>query len=83
MKENRDHGFEDIFELFKRCKFSNCTHTNEPACAVQEAILEAILSEEHFHNYYREKNETEYISKQKNKTKARDYMKQRKLFRKP
>lgn len=32
--------------------------------------------------YYRDKNEFEYVWKQKNKTKAIDYMKQLKLFRK-
>lgn len=78
--ENLDNGFEDILELSMRCKFSNCTHTTEPDCAVKKAISEGILSEERFNNYYRIKHEAEYVSEQKNKTKAIDYMKQKKLF---
>jgi len=78
--ENLDNGFEDILELSTRCKFSNCTHTIEPDCAVRTAISEGSLSEERFNNYYRFKNEAKYVSKQKNKTKAIDYMKQKKLF---
>jgi putative ribosome biogenesis GTPase RsgA len=78
--ENLDDGFEDILELSKRCRFSDCTHTTEPDCAVKKAIAEDILSEERFNNYYKAKNEAEYVSEQKNKTKAIDYMKQKKLF---
>lgn len=78
--ENLDNGFEDILELSRKCKFSDCTHTTEPDCAVKKEISEGILSEERFNNYYRVKNESEYVFEQKNKTKAIDYMKQRKLF---
>jgi putative ribosome biogenesis GTPase RsgA len=78
--ENLDKGFEDILELSGSCKFSNCTHTNETDCAVKKAISVGILSKERFNNYFRDKNEAEYVSKQKNKTKAIDYMKQRKNF---
>lgn len=78
--ENLDNTFEDILELSKECKFSNCTHTTEHDCAVKKAISEGILSEERFNNYYRIKHEAEYVSEQKNKTKAIDYMKQKKLF---
>lgn len=78
--EDLDNGFEDILELSMRCKFSNCTHTTEPNCAVKKAISEGILSEGSFNNYYRFKNEAEYVSEQKNKTKAIDYMKQLQLF---
>lgn len=30
--------FADIEELAFRCKFRNCTHTNEPGCAIQKAL---------------------------------------------
>ena len=79
--KNLDHGFEDIIELSRSCKFSDCTHINEIDCAVKKAISEGTLPEERFNNYYSDKNEAEYVSKQKNKTKAIDYMKQRKLFK--
>jgi len=80
--ENLDNDFEDILELSRRCKFSDCTHTTEPECAVKKAIYEGILSEVRFNNYYRLKKEAEYVSEKENKTKAIDYMKQKKLFQK-
>ncbi|HFU7054537.1 TPA: hypothetical protein ACGN81_001462 [Bacillus cereus] len=80
--DNSDLGYADIEAIFKRCKFSNCSHTNEPHCAIKKAISDGILTEDIMNNYYRDKNEFEYVCKQKNKTKAIDYMKQLKLFRK-
>jgi putative ribosome biogenesis GTPase RsgA len=80
--ENIEDEYPKILDLSTRCKFTDCTHTSENDCAVKEAISKGILLEETFHNYYREKKEAEHISKQKNKTKAIDYMKQRKLFQK-
>jgi len=82
LEESLDFGFEDIVDLSRRCKFSDCTHTNEPHCAVKKAISDGTLCEDTFNGYYRNKNEAEYVSKQKNKTKAVDYMKQLKLFQK-
>ncbi|PEA93913.1 hypothetical protein CON66_20995 [Bacillus cereus] len=83
LEKNFDFGYEDIKEISMRCKFSNCSHTNEPNCAVKRAISDGALSEEVVNSYYRDFNEAHYVSKQKNKTKAIDYMKQLKLFTKP
>jgi ribosome biogenesis GTPase / thiamine phosphate phosphatase len=35
--------FADIDELAAQCRFGNCGHTNEPQCAVQEAIADGTL----------------------------------------
>lgn len=78
--ESLANGFEDIIEIGKQCKFPKCSHTTEPNCAIKKAISEGILSEERFNNYYRINKEVEHVCKQKNKTKAIDYMKQKKLF---
>jgi putative ribosome biogenesis GTPase RsgA len=82
-EDNLDIGFEDILDLTRECKFTNCTHTKEPNCAVKKAISEGVLSEEKFKAYYRQIKEEEHVLNQKNKTKAIDYMKQRKLFQEP
>ncbi|BCD67256.1 ribosome small subunit-dependent GTPase A [Nitratiruptor sp. YY09-18] len=34
-----------------RCKYSDCTHTNEPGCAVQEAVMRGEISCSRFKNY--------------------------------
>jgi len=78
--ENIDNGYADIAELSRSCRFSDCTHTTETDCAILAAIASGHLSEDRFNRYFREKNEAVYVSKQRNKTKAIDYMKQLKLF---
>ena len=37
-KEEVSHYFPDIFRVGRDCRFGNCTHTNEPGCAVIEAV---------------------------------------------
>ncbi|CAN7403884.1 hypothetical protein [Rossellomorea sp. LjRoot5] len=81
-EEDTPDTFEDILNLAADCKFTNCTHETEPNCAVKKAIVEGTLPEERLTSYLREKNEAAYLVNEKNKTKAIDYMKQRKLFRK-
>lgn len=52
--------FSDILELSTKCKFKNCTHSNEPNCAVQEAINEGALSKDRFESYLKLKKENKY-----------------------
>ena len=37
-KEEVSHYFREIFRIGRECRFGNCTHTNEPGCAVIEAV---------------------------------------------
>ena len=41
-----DAVFSDVVELAQQCRFSDCTHVNEPGCAVQLAIDNGDLSED-------------------------------------
>jgi ribosome biogenesis GTPase len=52
--------FLDIEELAKHCKFRDCSHTNEPGCAVQKAILNGDLEERRLQNYNKLKREAKY-----------------------
>ena len=52
--------FADIDELSEKCKFSNCTHKNEPGCAVKKAVIEGIISTERLQNYEKLKKEAGY-----------------------
>ncbi|MFC1770350.1 ribosome small subunit-dependent GTPase A [Candidatus Margulisiibacteriota bacterium] len=52
--------FEDIALLALKCKFADCTHTNESGCAVQKSLTEGILSEKQYLNYIKLKKESTY-----------------------
>lgn len=43
--------FDDIMEYASHCRFSNCSHNNEPGCAVRQAIEDGVLSENRFFRY--------------------------------
>ncbi len=45
------HNFREIFEVSKECKFHDCTHRNEPKCAVKTAVEEGSISELRYLNY--------------------------------
>lgn len=50
-------NFDDITGLAERCKFSTCSHTNEPGCAVRPALESGGLSQAHYANYLKMKHE--------------------------
>ncbi|MBN2479080.1 MAG: ribosome small subunit-dependent GTPase A [Parachlamydiales bacterium] len=52
--------FDEISELAQKCKFKDCTHTNEPGCEVLNALKTGRLPEEKYSNYIKLKKETEY-----------------------
>ena len=43
--------FSDIERFGQMCKYSNCTHTNEPGCKILEAIENGELQKERFEQY--------------------------------
>ena len=43
--------FEDIFNLSLKCKFSDCSHTNESGCAILEAIQNETINKESLENF--------------------------------
>ena len=55
-----DETFSEILELSKRCKFSDCSHTNEKGCAVLSAIKSGELSEQRYQNFLKIKKESEF-----------------------
>ncbi len=60
VNEGLDDSFADIQVLSTNCRFANCTHTNEPGCAVQRAIAQGELDAAHFQNYLKLKRESEF-----------------------
>ncbi len=43
--------FKEIFYFSKKCRFSNCTHTHEPGCAVRKALEEHYIAESRYNSY--------------------------------
>lgn len=50
-KETVGHYFKDIFSISTDCRFSNCTHTHEPGCAVLQALEEHRISQSRYDSY--------------------------------
>ncbi len=50
-KEEVGHYFREIFEHSKNCRFSNCTHTGEPGCAVLKAVEQGEIAPSRFESY--------------------------------
>lgn len=55
--------FKEIFKFSKDCRFSNCTHTHEPGCAVRKAVEEHYIAESRYNSYLsmlQDKDENKY-----------------------
>ena len=52
--------YNDMTTLSKKCKYSDCTHTHEPGCAVLEAVEGKKLDKNKYRNYIKLKKENEY-----------------------
>jgi ribosome biogenesis GTPase len=40
--------FDDIVAITLECRFANCTHVDEPGCAIRGAIVEGTLERARF-----------------------------------
>ncbi len=45
------HNFREFFAVSSECKFGDCSHRNEPKCAVKAAIEDGTISELRYYNY--------------------------------
>ena len=43
--------FKEIFQFSKDCRFSNCTHTHEPGCAVLKALEDHYIAQSRYQSY--------------------------------
>ncbi len=50
---NVDEAFEDIAFFADKCKFRDCTHSNEPGCEVSEALSSGELPNDRYESYLR------------------------------
>ncbi len=45
------HNFREFFAIADQCKFANCTHRNEPKCAIKNAVEIGEISHIRYQNY--------------------------------
>lgn len=62
-KEELTSYFKEIFHFSKDCRFSNCTHTHEPGCAVIKAVEDHFIAVSRYQSYLsmlEDKDENKY-----------------------
>jgi ribosome biogenesis GTPase len=78
VSDSIDSAFEDIDVLSAKCKFSDCTHTSEPTCAVLLAIEDGTLSKDRYMNYLKLKKEAAHYERKVNVRANSEYKKEMK-----
>ena len=74
-----ENTFDEIADLSKECRYTDCTHTIEKGCAVLKGVEEGIISNERYQNYikmYKESlyNEMSYFEKRQKDKKFGKFM---------
>ena len=52
-KEEISRYFPEMLKISENCRFTPCTHTHEPGCAVKEAVEDGRISPERYSSYLR------------------------------
>lgn len=52
--------FDEISNLSKECRYSNCTHMHEPGCVVLKAVDEEKIDKDKYKNFIKLKKEAEF-----------------------
>lgn len=74
--EGLGDAFADVEDLFRQCRFRNCTHKSEPGCAVLAALENHTLEYSRWRNYLQLKNEARFTEDKS------AYLRERKEFSK-
>jgi ribosome biogenesis GTPase len=62
VEEGLDASFADVTVLFPDCRFGDCTHVNEPGCAVLAALADHSLSDERWRAYLKLQRELDFAA---------------------
>jgi len=79
-EEGVGRAFADIAELAHQCKFRDCTHQNEPGCAVQAALQNGALDSGRFENLRKLEREQEFLLRKLDPEKQQEYRKRIKIL---
>jgi ribosome biogenesis GTPase len=64
--EGMENTFRDVMEFAEQCRFRDCSHSNEPGCAVLGAIETGDLDEDRFQSYLKLQREMRHLSMRQN-----------------
>jgi ribosome biogenesis GTPase len=81
-EEGMEKMFGEVERLVKACRFHNCTHQNEPGCAVRSALLKGELDLHRWESWKKLQKELRFLDRKKNlKIKSLDRKSQKHLPR--
>lgn len=74
--------FSEFIELTEACRFTNCTHTHEPGCAVLEALEKGEIDIERYENYMKllKENRHHTSSNQQRRQSEKQFAKHKKNY---
>lgn len=79
-EEDLQGAFRDIEMLAKQCRFSDCSHSTEPGCAVRAAIDQGELDPTRLDSYQKLQNELKYLaSREEHSTRLYEKLKWKKI----
>lgn len=64
-------AFADVAALIAACRFSDCTHTSEPGCAVRAALADKALAQDRWQAYRTQMNEVRFVTDRSRRPKRR------------
>lgn len=70
-KEGLKTSFGNIEHLATACRFSDCTHANEPGCEIREALADGRLDENQWKEYQTQRREAAFVGSKS------DYLRQK------
>jgi ribosome biogenesis GTPase / thiamine phosphate phosphatase len=62
--------FDEIESLAAGCRFTDCSHREEPACAVRTAVEQGTLAAERLESFHKMQRELAYLERRQNKAAA-------------
>ena len=74
-----ERNFEQIAELSSICRFSDCSHTQEPGCEVLAALEDGRLQKERYESFVKLQNDALYLLSRKKGLTKREKLKWKKL----
>src|SRR5262249_9752841 len=67
-----DATFIDVAELAQRCRFRDCSHGQEPGCAVRQAIAAGLLDDQRLGNFRKLAREAAFLDSRRDADAARE-----------